>query len=284
MAFGVRRALIVTSAVLVNAQLLLQPPGELAKAIEDAHQAICDDVNSGMEVQTAISRICPEVERRFPLLKEFSKSGCEALVWTSFSEHCSKGVSSTTTTTTHTSGVVQAKPKGLGEFLAALPWEKMVPVVQKATGLPSGHELICKSLNNSALETHAQDVLCGMMSADLGGDLTMQTCENAISFAWKQEATEEGCPGAPEGWAPFHFLNGLAQKMMCFELKSGKLVGKEKSIAKKICTEISDNDLDHWACEMTIESILKNFEKHCSDHPVVDIASDVISQASTILV
>merc|ERR1712187_433951 len=103
---------------------------------------------------------------------------------------------------------------------------------------PTEHELICNALSNSKLEKRTQEIVCGMALDDISAGLTSNVCRDVLSFAWRQEIAEQGCPDAPEPWGPFHVINKLGQKLMCVELKEGRLAGKEHDISREACSDL----------------------------------------------
>merc|ERR1712187_83328 len=191
------------------------------------------------------------------------------------------GTTATTTTLvqTNSSGTNRKTFESLFR-MAQVILPKAIPVVQKAVGLPSEHELVCNALKNVKLENRTQEVLCGMALNDLSDEFTAKMCRDVVSAAWRQEAAEQGCPEAPEAWGPFHLMNKLGQRLLCTELKEGRLVGKEHNISTEACLDLSGDEMNQWACQIAAESVLENYKLQCSEHPIVDTVSDLIEQTS----
>merc|ERR1739845_210662 len=104
---------------------------------------------------------------------------------------------------------------------AQLAYDQLPKGVLEAAGFPKPHDLVCKALNSSALQAKSEKVICSKIAAIANNSDSLEACNSAIQFAWRQEAAEEKCPGAPKPWWPFHLLHEMANKLICFELKQG---------------------------------------------------------------
>merc|ERR1712228_1063796 len=117
-----------------------------------------------------------------------------------------------------------------------------------------------------------------MALTGVSSELTTKMCWDVLGLAWRQEAAEQKCPEAQDAWGPFHFMNKLGQRLLCTELKEGKLVGKEHNISTEACIDLSGDEMNKWACQIAAESVLENYKLQCSEHPIVDTVSDLIEQ------
>jgi len=148
-----------------------------------------------------------------------------------------------------------------------LAYQQLPKDLLKEAGFPTPQELTCQALNNTNLEDKFASAICHLVPPKVADHPTEQACHAAVAFAWKQEAAEEKCPGAPKPWWPFHMLHVVANKLLCYELNKGDFHDKEKEITKNVCEELSKNELKLWACEAAMRQLWNRYEKDCESSP-----------------